>query len=383
MLSERSMVRAESPQCELLFDLFSGPRGRVHLGRMLQGPEPGRLVALREVSTSDAAALEASVTVARSVEHPKLLKVFGLLSAGGQHYLSSEYSAGISLFELGLAIRLQKTQLHVAAAVRIAIEALSVAGAARALLEQSAHAAQLRYLSADTIWIAPSGQILLAEAGVASPSALRSGFESSADELEAQDVLTLGAELFNLVSGRLMAGNVIANLEASLPAQLADALRRAIAPDGVTDCGATRSFGRALAALPAAFIGTEAQVGAEIGRVMQSVLEARRRTLLELSMPERARALEPSAVSPPAAVSGAPLHTSDATAESEPEAVVGRPEASIESAPPNELPAEPTQNHGRAAPAQRARLGAWIAIALALIGCVELAWRLGWLPAAH
>src|SRR5450432_1313012 len=127
-----------SAPCELLLKLFSGPRGDVHLARFMRGDDAGRFVMLREVAEASAVHLASSVDLARSIAHPKLLKLLGLIRTGGRTYLACEYVPGAALTELRLAVRKLRSPVRAAVAARIVRDALDASATARTLLADAA-----------------------------------------------------------------------------------------------------------------------------------------------------------------------------------------------------------------------------------------------------
>lgn len=276
------MTRTDFPECEVLFELFSAPRGRVLLGRLNSGPETGRVVRLRAV---DAGALPlASEAVAATRDHefscPELLKLLDVTTDGSQSYVASEYLPGISLFELTGRAR-REGGLAIAAAVHIAVNALYRLTQARTLLE-AAGRARPRLFYADCIWVTDYGETLLAEPGV---SAYLSGSPTTEQELGAEaelhDVRALAVELYQLVSGKLLYGDLQSALNAHLPTPLALALTGLLVFDGVDENAAAPSFAETLTALPAKLMGDEALVASEVRRLAGDVLDERERRLAE------------------------------------------------------------------------------------------------------
>ncbi|MET0790870.1 MAG: hypothetical protein ABW061_05065, partial [Polyangiaceae bacterium] len=86
------------PQCEALFKLFDGAQGTVELGRLLKGNDTGRLVTLRRLSGAPSPDLASATDLARSVAHPRLSKVLGIIAGRGGWYVASEHIPGVTLF---------------------------------------------------------------------------------------------------------------------------------------------------------------------------------------------------------------------------------------------------------------------------------------------
>jgi len=273
-----SVAPTGQAQCELLFELFTGGHGRVHAGRMLKGTEAGRLVALREISRSPEG-LAPAIDVARSLAHPQIAKVLGLVHTDSGTYVASEYVPGVSLFELGAAVRKQGTQLKAATAVRIVRDALTSVATAQRLLQQTATVGYTRSFFADAVWIAEYGEVLVAEVGIAQ---LLSDTRPSRTESEAiaRDILTAGVELFQLLSGQLMTVDATAKLAEYFPAPLSALLDRALKTPESFDGPA--GLAAAMSALPQTLLGSEQQVADEVRRIMRPTLETRRHTLSAL-----------------------------------------------------------------------------------------------------
>jgi serine/threonine protein kinase len=245
---------------------------------MLKGTEAGRLVALREISRSPEG-LAPAIDVARSLAHPQIAKVLGFVHTDANTYVASEYVPGVSLFELGAAVRKQGTQLKAATAVRIVRDALTSVATAQRLLQQTATVGYTRSFFADAIWIAEYGEVLVAEVGIAQ---LLSDMRPSRTETEAiaRDILTAGVELFQLLSGQLMTVDATAKLAEYFPAPLSALLDRALKTPESFDGPA--GFAAAMTELPQTLLGSEQQVADEVRRIMRPTLETRRHTLSAL-----------------------------------------------------------------------------------------------------
>jgi serine/threonine protein kinase len=262
------------PQCEPIFELLAGPHGRLCVGHMLKGTDTGRVVMLRELADASER-ISAAVDIARSIAHPRISKVLGIAHGAQQSYLTSEYTPGVSLHELGTAVRRQQTRLKAAAAARIIREALKAAAVAEQLLSKAAGVAYARTIFADTIWIAEYGDVLVTEVGLA-PLLNETHAASSALDAQARDVVAAGMELFQLCTGQLMTMDVVAKLR-QLPPALAAVLGRALIEPA--SFAGPLGFCAALEGLPAPLQGTEQQVAEELRRVMRATLETRRHTL--------------------------------------------------------------------------------------------------------
>jgi hypothetical protein len=266
----------------MLFELFGSPRGKVSLGRISTGNEAGRVVMLREIREgalpnvlTQASALE----LAKSLTHPRLLKLLGVVSDRTHNYLASEYVPGLSLFELVARARARQQGLEVGAAVRIMIDALRAIVSARWLLAE-AGAGPVRLLNSDCIWLVDYGETLLAEVGVS--AALLSGAQQRAPEADsdiaARDMMTAAVELYQLATGRLMSGDLSRAAKLHLPAPLAKVLE-AFAWTPSSDAGGMGELADALAKLPATLVGSDELVSAELQRSAGDLLAERRRKL--------------------------------------------------------------------------------------------------------
>ena len=271
----------ESPDCVVLCELFSSPRGSVSLGRLLRG---GRAALLREVPGTAPADLERAVEEARGVAHPQLLKVLGTATDGTRRFIASEYVPGVSLTELNAAVRRRQCAMDAAAAVRIILTALGRVADTRALLTRRG-VAPARLLYGDGVWIAEFGEVMITEAQVLA----RLGRSTApvpplASELEAEEVRMAAVELYQLTSARLMTGDIGAAVRRHLPAALAHVIEPALAWDSSGDLDTLAGFSRALRGLPAALVGSEQTVVEELQRLVPDLLTQRRE---KLSPPEK------------------------------------------------------------------------------------------------
>jgi hypothetical protein len=272
-MSKPSVPARQPPQCEPLFELFSGSHGRVHAGHMLKGTDAGRIVTLRELSIPPGE-LASAVDMARSLAHPRLSKL-GIVHGDAKVYVASEYTPGVSLLELRGALRQQHTQLKVAAAVRLVLDAVQAAAVAQRLLKQTANLGYTRTLFPDTIWVAEYGDVLLSEICLAPLLSASQAAPTEADAM-ARDVLTAGMEIFQLASGQLLTLEVASQLD-SLPPPLARLLQRVLTePESFDGPG---GLAVALESLPPHLRGTEQQIADELRRVLGSTLKSRRSAL--------------------------------------------------------------------------------------------------------
>lgn len=264
----------EPPDCVVLGELFSSPRGNVCVGRLIQD---GRLALLREVPTPTPSALEQAVESARGVTHPMLLKVLGLATDGHRRFIASEYIPGVSLLELNAAIRRRQRGMDAAAAVRLMLGALARVADARELLAARGEP-PVRLLHGDCVWIAEFGETMLAEALVSS-RLRRAPSPPLGAEVEIEDVQAAAVELFQLTSARLMTGDIGAAARRHLPTALARIIEAAFVWDPSSDLDTARGFARALRSLPAALVGSDQSVVDELKRLVPDLLEERQRKL--------------------------------------------------------------------------------------------------------
>jgi hypothetical protein len=278
------------PQCELLFELFSGRLGVVSLGRMLSGRDAGRLVALRALPAAPASELTSAVEVSRRLAHPKLAKAVGIVRLGASSYVASEYIPGVTLFELGRAVRGRESAPKIAVAVRIILDALRAAQAATQLLTDQSDLQSLRCLYPESIWIAEFGEVFLAEflvaqrlaqpaaiaERVAPPSSLRGAFDQDA---ASADIAVAAVELGRLASGRAASGAPSATDLACLPDELRALLVKALRHGGGPGYASLPDFIAALSNLDPSLIATEQQVSRELRRLLGPTLDLRRQRL--------------------------------------------------------------------------------------------------------
>ncbi len=262
-----------SAPCELLLKLFSGPRGEVHLARFMRGDDAGRLVMLREVADASAAHLAPSVDLARSIAHPKLLKLLGLVRSGGRAYLACEYVPGAALTELRAAVRKLRSPVRPAVAARILRDALDASATARTLLTDAAGLEAFSAFHPDSIWIAEFGETMVVPIGanevLAAPRASQppGGAHS-------------GIDLLLELATALPATQVLAEgVDTYLPAALADAVFAALPANGEarSEAEADAALLAALVSLQAPVIADEKQVAQELERFLGQSLEQRRR----------------------------------------------------------------------------------------------------------
>jgi hypothetical protein len=262
-----------TPQCEVLFELFQGDAGTVHLGRLLRGHDAGRIVALRALASEPSTELSSAVDVSRSIAHPRLTKVLGIVRGQDTWYLASEFIPGVTLFELGQTVARRGTQLKAAVAARIALDALKAAREAQRVLLATAQLEGVRCLFPESIWIAEYGEVFVSEVLVA--PLLHVGVGSASLEGAATDAAAAAAALAQLVR----AGSTEARAGARLPAELGRVLAAATRRDGVGGFDTVDEFIEALSELDEASIASEEEVGAETLRVIGVASEWRRQRL--------------------------------------------------------------------------------------------------------
>jgi len=264
------------PQCDVLFEVFSGSLGSVHLGRLLKGHDAGRLVALRKLAGAPSAELASAADLGRSIAHPKLAKVLGVIRERDAAYIASEYISGVTLFELGRAVVGRNPPVEPAVAVRIILDALKAGHAAQRLLKEAMGMRSVRCLYPECIWIADFGETFLSEVLVAPLLAPKEAVEASA---AAADVRSAALELMRLACGALAADDPLTTDLSSLPEELQEVLARALGDHGVSGFASLEEFITALGQLDPSLIASEDQVGLELRRFMATVLNVRRQKL--------------------------------------------------------------------------------------------------------
>jgi len=271
-------ARQNQPECQVLFELFGSPRGKVSLGRLSSGNEAGRIVMLRQIPEAALRQVTPAFELAKGLTHPRVLKLLGVVSDRSHCYLASEYVPGVSLFELVARTRARQQGMAPGAAVRVMIDALRAIESARALLA-AAGAEPVRLLNSDCVWLVDYGEALLSEVGVSSVmlGAASPRTPDTASDVESRDVMTAAVELYQLASGHLLTGDLSRAARLHLPVALARVLEEAFtgqfASDGVT------ALADALAALPPVLVGPEQLVVSELQRTSGELLDERRRKL--------------------------------------------------------------------------------------------------------
>jgi len=274
------MARHNHPECQVLFELFGSPRGKVSLGRVSTGHEAGRVVTLREIRQGALAEVNPAFELAKGLTHPSVLKLLGVVSDRTHRFVASEYVPGLSLFELVARARARQQGIEVGAAVRVMIDALRAIVSTRLLLDE-AGAEPVRLLNSDCVWLVEYGETLLSEVGVS--AALLGGptqaKPDSANDVEARDLMTAAVELFQLASGRLMTGDLSRAAKLHLPAPLAKVLDAVFTRDLSSGIDGVGALAVALAELPPVLVGSEQLVASELQRLSGDLLDERRRKL--------------------------------------------------------------------------------------------------------
>ena len=274
------MTRHNHPECQVLFELFGSPRGKVSLGRLNTGKEAGRVVMLREIPERALQQATPAFDLARDLTHPSVLKLLGVVTDRTHRYVASEYVPGISLFELVARARARQQGMEVSAAVRVMIDALRAIASARSLLVE-AGAEPVRLLNSDCIWLVDYGETLLSEVGV-SASMLGGASQQTPDtasEVEAREMMAAAVELYQLASGRLMTGDLSRTAKLHLPAPLAKLLEAVFSLDPSSGIAGVGALSDALSALPPVLVGSEQLVASELQRLSGDLLDERRRKL--------------------------------------------------------------------------------------------------------
>jgi hypothetical protein len=274
MESSQSTPLPSAP-CELVLKLFSGPRGDVHLARFTGGDDAGRFVMLREVAEASASHLAPGVDLARSIAHPKLLKLLGLIRTGGRSYLACEYVPGAALTELRLAVRKFRSPVRAAVAARIVRDALDASATARELLKDAAGLEAFSAFHPDSIWIAEFGETMVVPVGANEVLAEPRASQPPPGSHSAIDLLLELATALPAV--QILADGV----DTHLPAALADAVLSALPRDDEarSEADADGALLHALATLEAPAIADELQVRRELERFLGPSLGERRRHL--------------------------------------------------------------------------------------------------------
>jgi hypothetical protein len=271
------MTVASYPACEVLFELFSAPRGKVLLGRVTTGRESGRVVRLRLIGDSVPLQLNDSVGKASTLTHPEIVKLLGIVFDGDHYYLASEHLPGVSLFELIARARARQQGFELAAAVHVTLTALHLVEQAAALLGASG-LPRTRLFHTDSISIAEFGETLLAEPGLAAHLGARGDHESGLHAVQG-DIITAAVELYHLATGKLLAGDLAAAVERALPDPLAHTLTEVFRWSDTEASDTVSSFARALSRLPAELRADDARVAKALRVLAGDILSEREEKL--------------------------------------------------------------------------------------------------------
>ncbi|MDF3064400.1 MAG: Protein tyrosine and serine/threonine kinase, partial [Polyangiaceae bacterium] len=241
----------------------------MHLGRLTKGEDAGRFVLLRDLSAHEVQEMASEIDLARSIAHPKLLKLLGCVRSEGHTYLASEYVPGVALTEVRSALRKQRTTLPAPVAVRIALDALKASLAARELLGSATGIAASSVFHPDAIWLAEFGETLLIPAPAPPAAPGRTPYTSAAAD-------TAPGLIMELATGLSPARLLGQGLREHLPEQLADALSKALARHVVAGDDTEAVLVDSLSQLPGELIGSEQDVESELLRLVGPRLESRR-----------------------------------------------------------------------------------------------------------
>lgn len=262
--SERS-----SAPCELLLKLFTGQRGAVHLGRLLRGEDAGRFVLLREVSEAAVGPLASDVDIARSIAHPKLLKLLGVLRSEGDAYLASEYVPGVALTELRDVVRKTGVPVRASVAARIVRDALDASTVASKLLRDAAGIDAVNAFHPDAIWIAEFGETLLS---LVAPEQTTGGSIAPSGVGSDSPV----GLIMQLATGLSPTQVLTDGVASHFPAALAEALSSALARAARSRAQGETALLEGLNALPPALLASDEQVKQELQRLVAGPLLLRR-----------------------------------------------------------------------------------------------------------
>ena len=284
-VSRMTPIPTSAPQSDILFEMFHGVHGSVHLGRLLKGHDAGRLVTLRKLLGEPSTDLAVAADLGRSIAHPRLAKVLGIIEEPDASYLVSEYIPGVTLFELGRSASNRQLPIAPHVAVRILLDALTAADAAQLLIAETVGTLAVRCIFPESIWVADFGETFLSEV-MAAPLLTRTGKSADAplsdDEIGAADVRAAALELIRMACAGLSADDPLSTDISSLPDELQEVILRALGHRSLLGYANTAEFSAALAGLDDSLIGTEEQVGHELRRLMGTVLNVRRQKLAML-----------------------------------------------------------------------------------------------------
>jgi serine/threonine protein kinase len=265
---------------EVLYEISSSSLGALSLGRTVGGREADRPVLLRALEEGSVARLEAALTRATSIAHPRLLKTLGLTYVDGRAYLVTEYVEGLPLSELARPVHAAAVSVVPEVALRITLDALLAVSAARDELARFGMKSLPRCLYADTAWIANFGETLLSDAGIAC-ELLNQRPATSSDQQS--DVFAAGSLLWELLSGRRLSNATdleqVPNIEAvqmllPSPRPLLDLVARAVSLDPAKRFGNVEAMADAIQELPVHWIATDAEVRAAVDVLTQAMPSA-------------------------------------------------------------------------------------------------------------
>lgn len=255
-------------RCALLLKLFEGQLGTMHLGRLTQGEDAGRIVLLRELGSPEANAIAAQIDIVRSITHPKLIKLLCLGQSDANTYLVSEHVPGVALTELRSALRKQHTSVSPAVAVRITLDALRASFFVREVLCSMLGIDLKAAFHPDSIWLAEFGEVF-ATPVPGDVSSGRTPYSSSASN-------SAPGILMELATGLPPAQVLAQGLAKQLPEPIARVLARALAAHAKGQSDMETLMAEALSGLPAKLIATEAEVAQELERILGPRLHSRR-----------------------------------------------------------------------------------------------------------
>jgi hypothetical protein len=252
-------------QCEVLFELSQGA-GSAQLGRLLKGHDAGRLVSLRPITAAPVSELSPRVDLARSIAHPSLAKLLGIVQAGDKFYLASEYIPGVTLAELTRAVMSRRKPLAPAVALRIVVDALNAALVGQELLRLAAGEPAGNHLHPEHIHIAAYGETLLSEVGVVCylrPETCSDGHT---------DLRTAATELCRLITASDETASLVDRAE--IPEGLCRTLQRARLPLSAGAPGVHAFIDElSRSGVP---LASEAEVRDELARLVGATLDTRR-----------------------------------------------------------------------------------------------------------
>ena len=280
-IARLSPTPVREPQSDVLFEMFNGALGGIHLGRLLKGHDAGRLVTLRKLRGAISTELAVATDLARSIAHPKLVKVLGMVSEPDATYLASEHIFGVTLFELGRTASNRQLAVLPNVAVRIVLDALLAADAAQRLLTETLGSHPVRIIDPECVWIADFGETFVAEVLLAPLLAQASKSTTWHAELDvgAADVRVAALELVRMTCAGLSADDPLHTDLSALPDELQAVLTQALGHGSMVGYADPRAFSDALLDLDESLVATEEQVGQELRRLMGTVLNVRRQKL--------------------------------------------------------------------------------------------------------